>query len=116
MKKLGLRTISILAVIFTIQVLALALAGSQRPVRVIGPGTQATITVRSGENLQAAIDEAHYGDTVVLEAGATFVGPLRLRNKGASSGGDSDFITIRTSDLSGISREGERIDPSAQTR
>jgi hypothetical protein len=116
MKKISLRAISLFAVIFTIQVLALALAGSQRPVRVLGTGTQATITVRLGDNLQAAIDEAHYGDTVVLEAGATFVGPLHLRNKGAGSGGDADFITIRTSDLSGISREGERINPPLQAR
>src|SRR5215831_11955339 len=30
------------------------------------------VTVRRGGNLQAAIDKAHYGDVIVLEAGATY--------------------------------------------
>src|SRR5437899_2946811 len=78
---------------------------AQRARRIVGPASQATITVRAGDDLQAAIDDAHYGDTVIVEAGATFVGPLRLRDKGPGSGGDADYITIRTSDLFGIAKE-----------
>jgi len=39
----------------------------------------ATLTVNAGGNLQAAIDAAHPGDTIVLQAGATFDGPFKLR-------------------------------------
>jgi hypothetical protein len=103
--------------LFAVLVLGLVLACAQRPRRIAGASTQATtITVHAGENLQAALDEAHYGDTVVLEAGATFVGPLRLRDKGAGSGSDADYITIRTSDLAGISREGDRVNPAQHAR
>src|SRR6202165_1374958 len=103
-------------VIIAILVLGLALACAQRPRRVSGAGSPATITVRAGEDLQAAIDEAQYGDTLVVEAGATYVGPLRLRDKGVGSGTDADYITIRTSDLAGIPREGERVNPTQQAR
>jgi hypothetical protein len=105
-----------LTVLIAILGLGLALACAQRPRQVSGAGSQATIAVRAGENLQAAIDKAHYGDTVVVEAGATYLGPLRLRDKGVGSGNDADYITIRTSDLAGISREGERISPAQQAR
>ena len=100
----------------TILVLGLALACAQRPRGVSGAEAPATITVKAGGNLQVAIDAARYGDTVLLEAGATYVGPLRLRDKGAVNGNDADYITIRTSDLAGIAREGERISPVQQAR
>src|SRR6187549_3551332 len=41
----------------------------------------ATITVRAGEDLQAALDRARPGDTVQLEAGATWVGAFVLPAK-----------------------------------
>ena len=49
-----------------------------------GDGGGATIEVRAGGNLQAALDAAEPGDQIVLEAGATFVGPFVLPNKAAS--------------------------------
>ncbi|HXG90746.1 MAG TPA: hypothetical protein VNN73_00055, partial [Blastocatellia bacterium] len=49
------------------------------------------ITVRQGDDLQAAIDRAKPGDVIALEAGATFAGNFTLPNKQ----GRSDFITIR---------------------
>ena len=47
---------------------------------VVAP-TGRTIRVNAGGNLQAAIDEAHPGDLIELESGATFQGPFRLRPK-----------------------------------
>src|SRR5215469_18296001 len=37
--------------------------------------------VHSGDNLQAAIDQAHCGDTLELEAGATFHGRFQFPEK-----------------------------------
>lgn len=68
----------------------------------------ATITVPAGGNLQAAIDSAQPGDTIVLTAGVSYIGNFRLKNKGTST----DYITIRTSNLAGIPGEGVRVDPS----
>jgi hypothetical protein len=90
MKQKSLRAVPYLTVIISILVLGLALACAQRRPRRVS-GSQATITVRAGDDLQAAIDEANYGDTVVVEAGATYVGPLHLRDKGAGSGTDADY-------------------------
>jgi hypothetical protein len=52
----------------------------------------ATLTVNAGGDLQAALNAAKPGDTIVLQAGATFVGNFWLPAKGGSS-----FITIRSS-------------------
>jgi len=43
--------------------------------------TGAKLNVAAGGNLQAALDKAQPGDTIVLQAGATFRGPFRLPNK-----------------------------------
>ena len=51
-----------------------------------------TIIVKKGGNFQAALDAAKPGDTIVLEAGATFRGAFKLPKKP----GD-EFVTIRTS-------------------
>src|ERR1700736_5798579 len=37
--------------------------------------------VKTGDNLQGAVDKASCGDTVRLQAGATFTGTLRLPQK-----------------------------------
>src|SRR5215475_3267912 len=53
-----------------------------------------TIYVRSGGNLQSAIDRAKPGDTIVLQAGASFVGTFVLPIKAGS-----EFITFQSSEI-----------------
>ncbi|MEJ7617482.1 MAG: hypothetical protein WKF30_11095 [Pyrinomonadaceae bacterium] len=67
----------------------------------------ATINVPRGGNLQAAIDAAKLGDTIVLEAGATYLGHFRLTNKTGTG-----WIVIRSSNMSGLPPEGTRVVPS----
>jgi hypothetical protein len=69
-----------------------------------------TVTVRRGGNLQAAIDKAHYGDVIVLEAGVTYTGPIILPFK-ESKAGSEEYITITTSNPKGIPPENERVNP-----
>jgi hypothetical protein len=45
------------------------------------PLSAATIAVKAGESVQAAIDRAQPGDEIVLQAGARFVGALKLPAK-----------------------------------
>jgi hypothetical protein len=52
----------------------------------------ATITVNSGGDLQAALNKAVPGDTILLQAGATFTGNFVLPKKSGST-----FITVRSS-------------------
>ncbi|HEX8853677.1 MAG TPA: hypothetical protein VF754_09335, partial [Pyrinomonadaceae bacterium] len=96
--------------------LALAYAQTrQRPRRATTapPDTKATaggasIPVRRGGDLQRALDNARPGDTITLEAGATFVGPFTLPKKT----GDG-WITIRTSTPdSALPPAGTRISPA----
>jgi len=69
----------------------------------------ATLTVKAGGDLQAAIDAAHPGDTIVLQAGATFDGPFKLRVKGGTTP-----IVIRSSTAdSSLPAAGKRITPSS---
>jgi len=75
-----------------------------------------TVTLKAGDDLQSALRAARFGDTIVLPAGAAFMGSIVLPFKPGGSGGDADYITIRTSDLSGIAREGERLKPSLHAR
>ena len=77
---------------------------------------QRVITLRTGDDLQAALKSARFGDTIVLAAGSTYAGPIVLPFKGAGSGTDADYITIRTSDLEGIANIAERIKPALHAR
>jgi hypothetical protein len=73
-------------------------------------------TLRAGDDLQAALKSARFGDTIVLQAGATFTGPIILPFKGAGTGTDADYITIRTSEMSGIANDGDGIKPTLHAR
>ncbi|HEX2270911.1 MAG TPA: hypothetical protein VHH35_15310, partial [Pyrinomonadaceae bacterium] len=64
----------------------------------------ATITVPAGGSLQTAINNAASGDTIILEAGATYRGPFVLPKKT----GDA-FITIQSSRADEITG---RVSPS----
>lgn len=66
----------------------------------------ADIIVNSGDNLQTAINNAVAGDTLILEAGAEFVGSFSLPVKAGSS-----YITLRSSLLSNLP-ENVRVSPS----
>jgi PKD repeat protein len=68
----------------------------------------ATIVVPRGESLQAALDAAQPGDTILLEAGAEFVGNFVLPAKS----GDEP-ITLRTSTWDALlPAPGDRIQPA----
>ena len=64
-------------------------------------------TIRLGPNgdLQAAIDNAQPGDEILLEPGATYRGPITLKDKSGSG-----WITIAT-DMP-LPPEGTRVDPA----
>jgi hypothetical protein len=57
----------------------------------------ATITVRSGDNLQAALNAAQPGDTLMLEAGATFIGNFVLPVKSGTAN-----IVVRSAAPDGV--------------
>ncbi len=83
----------------------------------VSPVYAATITVPSGGNLQAAFDQAQCGDTIVLQAGATYtfpsaVGSFVLRDLGTCSGTDADYVTITTSNPGGLPAPGTRVNPA----
>jgi hypothetical protein len=69
-------------------VAALLALGADR----VSAQTTSTIVVAAGGNLQAALDQAQPGQTVQLQAGATFDGNFVLPVKTGSS-----YITVRTS-------------------
>ncbi len=68
----------------------------------------ATITVNAGGDLQAALEKAQLGDTIVLQAGAKWTGPFRLPNKTQGSG----WIYVVSSHLSNLPRAGTRVSPA----
>ena len=65
------------------------------------------VIVRAGDDLQAKINAARPGDTLVLAAGATWTGNFTLPARS-----DNGWITIRTSDLAGLPRAGDRVSSS----
>jgi len=71
------------------------------------PGT--LIPVNAGADLQAALNSAHCGDTLQLQAGATFSGTFTLPAKNCD---DSHWIIVRTSAPdSALPQEGQRATP-----
>ena len=64
------------------------------------------IRVRAGADLQAAINSARPGDTLVLDAGATWTGNFELPARK-----ESGWTTIRSSAESKLSPPGRRVSP-----
>jgi hypothetical protein len=71
------------------------------------PVTGKTIRVAADGDFQAALNSAAPGDEIVLEAGATYTGNFVLPAKS----GNGPWITVRTSDLAGLPKEGVRVAP-----
>jgi Right handed beta helix region len=69
--------------------------------------TGSRITVDAGGDLQAALNNAKLGDTIVLQAGATFTGPFTLPNKTSGSG----WIYVVSSNLASLPPPGQRVAP-----
>lgn len=64
------------------------------------------IRVNAGDSLQAALDAAHYGDTVVLAAGATFTGNFQMKERPGSG-----EIHVTSSDLAALPSALHRVSP-----
>src|SRR2546427_800360 len=71
------------------------------------PTTGITITVNGGDDLQAALNQAHPGDIIVLHAGATFIGNFILPNKPGTG-----WIYIRSWAHAGLPAHGTRVSPA----
>lgn len=82
--------------------MAMLAAGSVAMFMLLSPNV---IDVGPGDDLQAAINSAHFGDTIRLKAGAVFdrATPLELPDKGTPpTGTDADYITITVDDDTAI--------------
>ncbi len=73
------------------------------------PAPGSVITVNAGGNLQTALTNAHCGDVIQLQAGATFTGRFKVPAKNCDSG---HWIIVRTSAPdSALPAEGQRATP-----
>ncbi len=73
------------------------------------PAPGITTTVTSGESLQTALNNAKCGDTIHLQAGATFTGSFTFPAKGCDN---NHWIIVRTSAPdSALPPEGTRLTP-----
>jgi Putative Ig domain len=73
------------------------------------PAPGNTIKVTAGGSFQSALNNVNCGDTIQLQAGATFTGQFTLANKNCD---DNHWIIIRTSAPdSALPSEGTRVSP-----
>lgn len=73
------------------------------------PAEAATLHVPGQySTIQAAINAANLGDTIIVEAGRTYTENLLLRYKSSGSG----YITIQSSALANLPAAGNRVSPS----
>ncbi|HEX8163296.1 MAG TPA: hypothetical protein VF538_15610 [Pyrinomonadaceae bacterium] len=113
--KVSIVTLSLVAAVATLAV-ALAwrggpfLAAQQQRPRRVGEQTAPPPggILRAGSDLNAALKRAQPGDTIVLEAGATFTGPITLPVKSGEA-----YITLRSSAPdSALPAAGGRVTPA----
>lgn len=62
------------------------------------------ITVKAGGDFQSALNRAKPGDTIVLQAGAKFIGSFVLPNKAGS-----EFVTVQSSEIAKLPPENVRV-------
>jgi len=73
------------------------------------PAPGKVVAVKAGSDLQAALDSANCGDTLALEAGATFSGRIKFPKKPCD---DKHWIVVRTSAPNeALPPEGTRMTP-----
>ncbi len=73
------------------------------------PAPGSVISVNAGGDLQSALASAHCGDTIQLQAGATFTGKFHIPAKNCD---DGHWIIVRTSSPdSALPAEGQRATP-----
>jgi hypothetical protein len=73
------------------------------------PAPGSTTSVNAGGDLQSALNAANCGDTILLQAGATFSGNFQIPAKSCD---DQHWIIVRTSSPdSALPPEGTRINP-----
>ena len=73
------------------------------------PAPGAVIAVSAGGNLQAALNSAQCGNTITLQAGATFTGTFKFPAKNCD---DGHWIIVRTSAPDSVlPAEGQRLTP-----
>src|SRR5260370_15127677 len=87
----------------------LRIATQKMRARRVANGTSGTLRLKAGDNLQRALETAQPGDTIVLEAGATFTGPFTLPAK-TGTNTDADWITVRTA--ASLPASGVRVTPA----
>ncbi|HEX8145428.1 MAG TPA: hypothetical protein VF553_22860, partial [Pyrinomonadaceae bacterium] len=107
-----------LACVLPALLLALAFAQSRRPAaqperaqRSSTVRASNTIRVPAGGDFQKALNAARPGDSIILEAGASYLGPFTLPAKPGSNT-DADFISIQSSALSLLPPSSQRVSPS----
>ena len=76
-----------------------------------GPRAAADIPVKTSDDLQAALNSARPGDTILLSAGVTYVGHFVLPAR-AAGGSDTRVVTIKTGGPEALP-EGRRMTPAA---
>lgn len=100
----GLQQITLLFDTGGVNLASIAVSGATAPP---APSTGGTRAVPAGGDLQAAIDAAQPGDTILLTPGATYAGHFILKAKGGSS-----YITIRSAAPdSSLPAPGVRVTP-----
>jgi hypothetical protein len=87
-----------------------------RVARVAAAGASSTVLVGAGEDLQAALEQARPGDTILLEAGATFRGNFTLPDKQETTGQQEQWITIRSAAPDLDLPPGMRVTPAQSGR
>ncbi len=118
MRKYLLRSLPLVLATSVVVVVAMAMRQKQdqtRSRRVTNTSSR-EIKVKAGGDLQAAINQAQYGDTIILDTGEVYESPkgkpFVLPDKGAGTGTDSDYITIRSSSVLSLP-ENERVTPKS---